>query len=107
MSEFKSALKAYDLQKALAADHGVDCLVIDVGRDDNGQSVPSLAHVIERVDHVLHHARASAFAATKLYVVGEWNLTPTMNIDKVDAGAKELKVGLSSCSWHSKVHLTK
>lgn len=91
MSEFRSALRAYSLEKALDTDRGADCLVIDVGRDESGQSVPSLAHITERVDHVLHHARAAAFAATKLYIIGDWNLTPIDSGDTLDEEAKETK----------------
>ncbi|KAH5270076.1 hypothetical protein HBI71_064910 [Parastagonospora nodorum] len=96
MSEFRSALKAYNLEKALAADRNSGCLVIDVGHDENGHSIPSHAHVIERVDHVLHYARAAAFAATKLYIVGDWNLTPIDSGDELDEEAKETKARLDS-----------
>jgi hypothetical protein len=98
MSEFRSALKAYNLEKVLAADRNSGCLVIDVGHDENGQSIPSHAHVIERVDHVLHYARAAAFAATKLYIVGDWNLTPIDSGGELDEEAQETKVGSAHIS---------
>jgi hypothetical protein len=95
MGEFKSALKAYDLDKALAADSGIDCLIIDVGRDETGQVVPSLARVIERVDHLLHH---SNLTVDKLYIIGKWNQTPCEHENKADSGVEELKAGVSQRS---------
>jgi hypothetical protein len=76
MGEFKSALKPYNLKAALAADRGEDCLVINAGQDETGRAIPSLKHVSEQVERYLHHARPSTFAATKLYLIGTWNLTP-------------------------------
>jgi len=104
MSEFRSALRAYDLERALATDRGTDCLVIDVGRDDSGQSVPSLAHVVECVDHVLHHARAVAFAATKLYIIGDWNLTPIDSEEALDEEAKETKASAAHIFEHTRAN---
>jgi hypothetical protein len=75
MSEFKSALKTFDLEAALATDRGEDCLIIDVGTDKNGHSVASLRHIAEQVDHYVHSARAKTFRTTKLYIIGRWNLT--------------------------------
>jgi hypothetical protein len=92
MSDFKSALKAFDLEKALAADRGKDCLIIDVGRNENGQSLSSHVHAIEQVDQHLQQARAFAFAATRLYIIGEWNLTPHEHEDGANEKVKETKV---------------
>jgi hypothetical protein len=75
MSEFKSALKPYDLEAALAADRGDDCLIIDVDTDKNGHSVASLRHVAEQVDHYVQPTCTKTLAATKLYIIGRWNLT--------------------------------
>jgi acyl-coenzyme A synthetase/AMP-(fatty) acid ligase len=73
MSDFKSALEPFNLEAALWADRGGGCLVVDVsGRTEHGQYVASLKQVTEQVDYYLHHANAPTFAATKLYVVGDW-----------------------------------
>ncbi|KAF1913972.1 hypothetical protein BDU57DRAFT_558891 [Ampelomyces quisqualis] len=77
MSEFKTALKAYDLDVALALDRSDPCLVIDVAHNESGQLVPSLQRVIEQVDKYFHDSHAPTFTATKLYVIGQWNLTTT------------------------------
>jgi hypothetical protein len=76
MSEFKSALKPYDLDTALATDRGEDCLIINVGRDEGGQSVASLKQVSDAVERYVNDEPELVSSATKLYVVGEWNLTP-------------------------------
>jgi hypothetical protein len=75
MSELKSALKPYDIEAALVVDRGEDCLIIDVGTDKNGHSVASLRHVAEQVDHYVHPTCTKTLAATKLYIIGRWNLT--------------------------------
>lgn len=85
MSEFKSALRTYDLDKALAADRGDDCLVIDVGHNENGEAVPSLQRIVRQVNHHVHNAPALAFAATKLYIIGKWILTPSQGGFEVEA----------------------
>jgi hypothetical protein len=76
MSEFQSALKPYNLEAALAADRGDDCLIFDVGHDASGQSVASLGEVIAKVENYLDVPNV-VVSATKLYVVGKWKLTPT------------------------------
>ncbi|KAL5119518.1 hypothetical protein ACEQ8H_002583 [Pleosporales sp. CAS-2024a] len=89
MSEFRSALRDYDLERALVVDCGSDCVVVNVGRDEHGQQVASLAHVIEQVEHITHHTRDAAFTATKFYVIGEWTLTPDSTERKVDNDSEE------------------
>jgi hypothetical protein len=94
MSEFTSALKPYDLETALAADRGEDCLIIDVGTDKNGHPVASLKHVAEQVDHYVHPARAQTFAATKLYIIGRWDPTPSGPPAELESKSTEIKVGV-------------
>jgi hypothetical protein len=98
MSEFRSALKAYDLEFALATDRGDRCIVIDVGHDEKGQSVPSLDQVIEQVHQHIQHVHTPTFAATKLYVIGAWNLT----LSEVEVKNEPVEVSASSnlCMEH-------
>jgi hypothetical protein len=91
MSEFKSALKPYDLEAALATDRGDDCLVLDVGYDENGEPVASLGHVVDQVEHYVAHVDDPIFSATKLYIVGAWNLTPTELKDETDTEANDIE----------------
>jgi hypothetical protein len=106
MNEFRSALKAYDLESALDSDRGDRCIVIDVGRDEKGQSVPSLDRVVEQVHQHIQHVQTPTFAATKLYVVGAWNLT----LSEVEAKSEAVEVS-ASCNlclgrpWHSQLIL--
>jgi hypothetical protein len=94
MADLKSALRPYDLKKALAADRGGDCLVIDVGRNDKGETVPSLQWVTEEVDHFIQHALTPTFAAKKLYIIGEWNLTPAEVNDEAASQAEKIEVSV-------------
>jgi hypothetical protein len=96
MGEFKSALKPYDVEAALAGDRGEDCLVIDVGRDEAGRAIPSLKHVSEQVERYLQHARSSTFAATKLYLIGKWNLTPPEYVVEDEWNKNEIEVSIFS-----------
>jgi hypothetical protein len=92
MTEFKSALRPYDLEKALTADRGGDCLVIDVGRNDKGEIISSLQRVTEEVDHFIQHAPTTTFAAKKLYIIGKWNLTPAEVNDEAESQPKKIEV---------------
>jgi hypothetical protein len=76
MAEFKLELTPYDLRAALEADSSAKCLVIDVGRNADGQPVPSLKLIEELVDSCMHRVDAPMFAVSKLYIVGEWELDP-------------------------------
>jgi hypothetical protein len=99
MSEFKTALKPYILDAALAADRGQSCLVIDVAQDQRGQLVPSLQNVVEQVNAYFHETNVPTFAATKLYVIGQWNLTPAEVQDEALPGAESMKVSkLQHCA---------
>jgi hypothetical protein len=106
MSEFKSALKPYDLWAALAADRGEDCLIINVGRDKEGSAVASLKHVSEQVDHYIHHAQAPTFAATKLYIVGSWNSPPPENVAEAESKRTAIEVSVPDHSRHSTSYMT-
>jgi hypothetical protein len=75
MSESKSVQQSYTLDTALAADHGPDCIIINVGLDKTGQLLNSLDRLIEQVDHYISDTHASTFSAKKLYVIGDWTLT--------------------------------
>jgi hypothetical protein len=74
MADFKLELTPYDLRAALEADSGAKCLVIDVGRNADGQPVPSLKLIEELVDSCMHRVDAPMFAMSKLYIIGEWEL---------------------------------
>jgi hypothetical protein len=91
MNDFGSALRPYDLTKAFAADRGDDCIVIDVGRNEHGQSVCSLKHVLEQVEQHVTHTRLTPCAASKLYITGEWVLTECDEAN-LDSQTRELKV---------------
>jgi hypothetical protein len=92
MSEFKSALRAYDLDKALAADRGADCLIIEVGRNERGEAVASLQRVADQVDHYIHDVPGSAFAATKLYIIGKWTLIPNVSEEETGGEVRDTEV---------------
>jgi hypothetical protein len=92
MSEFRSALKAYDLESALASDRGDRCIVIDVGHDGKGQSVCSLHRVLEQVHQHLQHVHTPTFAATKLYIIGTWSPSPS----EAEAMSETAEVSVSS-----------
>lgn len=93
MSEFKLALKPYDLKTALATDRGEDCLVLDVSHDENSQPVASFKHVVDTVEHYVAQVDGPVFLASKLYVVGEWILTPP----KVNGADKLLEEEIEVC----------
>ena len=92
MSEFKSALKPYDLDAALAADRGDDCLILDVGHNESGQAVASLKHVVDTVERYIAQVDDPVFSATKLYVVGDWKRSPTQSKNEIDSDDLEPKV---------------
>jgi hypothetical protein len=92
MSEFKKALKPYNLEVALAEDRGKDCLVVDIGRDEDGQSVTSLQQIIKQDHRHDHHAYTPHFAATKLYIIGDWNLTPLTMEDVISSDVNKNEV---------------
>jgi hypothetical protein len=75
MNDFGSALQPYNLTKALAADRGDDCIVLEVGHNEHGQPVCSLKHVLEQVERHLTLTHFTPCAATKLYITGDWILT--------------------------------
>jgi hypothetical protein len=90
MGDFKSALASYHLQAALAADSDINCLIIDVGCNVDGQPVPSSKHVEDQVNYYLQHDHAPELAATKLYVIGKWNLTLS-STQETDSGSIDTK----------------
>jgi hypothetical protein len=92
MIEFKSALEPYNLEVALEADRGKGCLVVDVGRDEDGQSVASLQQIIKQVHRHVHHAYAPHLPATKLYIIGDWNLTPLTMEDVISSNVNKNEV---------------
>jgi len=92
MSEFKSALKPYDLEAVLAADRGDDCLILDVGRNESGQAVASLKHVVDTVERYIAQVDDPIFSATKLYIVGDWKRSPTQSRKDMDSDNLEPKV---------------
>jgi hypothetical protein len=92
MSEFRSALKAYDLESALASDRGDRCIVINVGHDEKGQSACSLRRVLEQVHQHLQHVHTPTSAATKLYIIGTWSPTPS----EAEAMSEAAEVSASS-----------
>jgi hypothetical protein len=115
MSKFKMALKPYSLEAALAADRGDACIIIDFGCDKHGQSAPSLERVVEHVDQFIKRPHLSAFAVTKLYVIGAWSLTQYEEGEETDPETKSIDVsascialsftlqkrcGPSKISWH-------
>jgi hypothetical protein len=87
MSEFKSALKPYDLDPALATDRGEDCLVINVGRNDTGHLIASLKQVTDLVESYLNDKPELVLSATKLYVIGKWNLMPCSTTESKEDAA--------------------
>jgi hypothetical protein len=95
MSEFKAALKPYNLDAALTLDRGDDCLVLDVAHNETGQLVSSLQRVVEQVNEFFHNTDAPTFAVTKLYVVGKWNLPPEEMHDEAASGVENIKVSIS------------
>ncbi|CAO2657193.1 Nn.00g033190.m01.CDS01 [Neocucurbitaria sp. VM-36] len=76
MNEIKANLKLYCLEAALAGDRADnnDCFVLDVGRDDEGKTITSLSHVIEKVDDYLINVYELVVPIAKLYIVGDWSL---------------------------------
>ena len=73
-ADLKANLGPYRLEEALEADRSCDdCLVFDVGRDEDGNAVESLKHTIKMVDDYLLDAGNLYESITKLYVVGDWN----------------------------------
>lgn len=75
MAELKADLGPYQLEQALEADRAdPTCFVLDVGRDDKGDAVNSLEHVVTFVDDYLLYVHDLPSPATKLYVVGDWRL---------------------------------
>jgi hypothetical protein len=90
MAELKDALGPYVLEKALAADRSSDnCFVLDVGRDENGDIISSLEHVVDQVDDYLINVYDRLAPVTKLYVVGEWNATRAETSDKTIDSSEE------------------
>ncbi|KAF2031288.1 hypothetical protein EK21DRAFT_63436 [Setomelanomma holmii] len=89
MSDFEWALEPYNLEAALEADRGDDCLIIDIRGDVHGLE-GSLKYITARVDYYLHYAEAPAFAATKLYVVGDW--IPALSMIDEDEEIDEVKL---------------
>lgn len=75
MAELKANLDPYQLEQALEADRpDPTCFVLDVGRDDKGDAVDSLEHVVSIVDNYLLYVHDLPSPTTKLYVVGDWKL---------------------------------
>jgi hypothetical protein len=85
MAEVKDNLGPYILEKALAADRGDDnCFILDVGRNNEGDIVSSLEHVIEQVDDYLINVYDRLAPVIKLYIVGEWKPTlPKKSDEKI------------------------
>lgn len=77
MAELKANLGPYRLKVALEADRqGANCFVLDVGHDEDGNQVASLDHVNEIVYKYISNIENLYQPTTKLYVVGDWNVTP-------------------------------
>ncbi|KAF2823469.1 hypothetical protein CC86DRAFT_396240 [Ophiobolus disseminans] len=89
--EYELERKAYDLDLALAADGGDDCLVLDVGHNENGEPVASLKHVVDKVERYIAQAVNMVLPATKLYVIGDWKLTPTEVKDENGTGTEDIQ----------------
>lgn len=77
MTELKANLSPYYLEAALATDSGTqnDCYVLDVGRNENGTSVASLRHLNGKVADYVLTVHDLIVPITKLYVIGDWNLS--------------------------------
>lgn len=69
-------LGPYGIKAVCAADRAEDKshLLIDVGRDSIGRAVPSLERLKRKVNNCRVTDNKAMFAATKLYIVGGWNL---------------------------------
>lgn len=89
MADLKANLGMYTLKQALEADRPTSgCFVLDVGHDEEGNPVKSLKHVIEVVDEYLVNVGNLSSPFTKLYVIGDWNITLGDDIVKLeDSGA--------------------
>lgn len=75
MAELKANLDSYQLEQALEGDRADPTyLVLDVGRNDKGDTVNSLEHVVAFVDNYLLYVHDLPSPTTKLYVVGDWKL---------------------------------
>jgi hypothetical protein len=66
----------YSIKAACAADRakGTSHMFVDVGRDSIGCAVPSLERLKRKVNKCMVTDKKAMFAATKLYIVGDWNL---------------------------------
>jgi hypothetical protein len=106
MSEFQSALKPYNLEAALAADHGEDCVIFDVGHDATGQSVASFKEVVDKVGQYLSDMPETVASTTKLYVIGRWRLTPTEVVESDSVAISVSHEQLRTClSLQERDHL--
>lgn len=77
MSNFVALLQHNSIEEICVADRaaGKSFILIDVGRNSNGQAVPSLERLKRKVEKCLVTEKKHVFATTKLYIVGDWNAT--------------------------------
>ncbi|KAF2632668.1 hypothetical protein BU25DRAFT_417273 [Macroventuria anomochaeta] len=75
MSKLEELLRPHSIEAVCAADRadGKSYILIDVGRDSKGRAVPSLERLKRKVDKCLVTDKKHVFAATKLYIIGDWN----------------------------------
>lgn len=74
MPDLHADLFAYRFEEALAADcaDANDCFVLDISKDDSGNSVYSLEHILEVAACSLMDLPQDMTVFTKLYVIGKW-----------------------------------
>ncbi|KAF2132391.1 hypothetical protein P153DRAFT_285814 [Dothidotthia symphoricarpi CBS 119687] len=100
MANFKAHLSPYYLEAALAEDRR-DIhrpLIIDVDRNDMGKSAPSLELIKGKINDCLLDIQARASTATKLYVIGGWNLTP-QETNNTEASKMEWRTDMVKREW--------
>ena len=68
-------LRPHSIEAVCAADDtaGKKYILINVGRDSEGRTVPSLERLRRKVEKCLVTDKKNVFATKKLYIVGHWN----------------------------------
>ena len=91
MAELKANLGPYELEDALAHDRAVEngCFILDVGCNERGSPVPSLARVAEIVEDYIINVHDRLEPVRKLYVIGDWKLASQTKVDEVDEDDEE------------------
>jgi hypothetical protein len=86
MVELKASLGSYELKDTLAHDNAVanGCFILDVGSNERGSPVPSLARVAEIVDDYIINCHDRLEPVRKLYVIGDWKLASQAKVDEDD-----------------------